>query len=664
MSLRLGIDTGGTFTDAVLLDDAERVIAVAKALTTRHDLSVGVGEAVRRVRAVASGAIGLVSLSTTLATNAIVESRGGRAALLLIGLSETALDRGGLRQALGSTPVGFVAGGHAADGGELGPLDMAGAAALIERLAPQVEAFAICGQFAVRNPSHERALATAVRAAGRPATCSHELTARLDAPRRAMTTLLNARLIPELEALLEAVETILAAEGIAAPLMVVTGDGSLLAAAAARSRPVETLLSGPAASIVGAAFLAGLEDALVADVGGTTTDIALLRRGRPRLSAAGAVVGGHATMVEAIEVHTAGLGGDSEVRTDSEGRLALGPRRLVPLSLLAHGWPAMLTVLAEQSARPRLRAQDGRFLLRRRSPLESGGLGTGERRLWDLLGPGPIALTEVVERHRLDPALQRMGDRGLVVEAGFTPTDAAHLLGLQSGWSVEAARLGAQIQARQIFAEAALGPLEVARLVLEEAERRSAELLLETALAAEGERPADIVAPATRSLLARALSEPGDAILSLRAGLACPVVAVGGPAPLFYPTPARRLGTRLVIPPHHATCNAVGAVVGRIERRASVTVTATADGVWRVHLAEGPRDIAELGPALELAEAMARAMALSAAESAGAATAETHCARNDRAFVDPAGVRRILGIEIVATAIGRPPSAGQDLRGR
>ncbi len=119
----------------------------------------------------------------------------------------------------------------------------------------------------------------------------------------------------------------LAAVGIAAPLMVVRGDGALISAAMARERPIETILSGPAASIVGARWLTGETDALVSDIGGTTTDVALLRDGRPEIDPLGARVGGWRTMVEAVAMRTTGLGGDSEVHLvrGARRRLAAGP---------------------------------------------------------------------------------------------------------------------------------------------------------------------------------------------------------------------------------------------------------------------------------------------------------------------------------------------------
>ena len=127
--------------------------------------------------------------------------------------------------------------------------------------------------------------------------------------------------------------------GISAPLMVVKGDGSLVRAEWAMQRPIETILSGPAASVVGAWHLAAAAgDVWVVDMGGTTTDIAALREGRPRLNPEGAQVAGWRTMVEAVDVHTVGLGGDSQVRVDGKlgpDWLTIGPRRVVPLCLLA-----------------------------------------------------------------------------------------------------------------------------------------------------------------------------------------------------------------------------------------------------------------------------------------------------------------------------------------
>ncbi len=192
------------------------------------------------------------------------------------------------------------------------------------RRAKSVEAFAISGYFGVRNPSHElRVQALVEELAGLPATCGHDLTSKLDAVRRATTVTLNAHLILPLRELIRSVEETLQARSITAPLMVVKGDGSLVRSSWALRRPIETILSGPAASVVGAWHLAGRRDMWVVDVGGTTTDIAALRDALPLLNGDGASVGGWRTMIEAVDVRTTGLGGDSRVCFDAEGKLRM-----------------------------------------------------------------------------------------------------------------------------------------------------------------------------------------------------------------------------------------------------------------------------------------------------------------------------------------------------
>lgn len=659
MPFSLGIDTGGTFTDAVLFDPDQGVVAAAKRLTTKHDLALGIGAAIDAVMAQRPAEIGFVGLSTTLATNAVVEGQGSPACLILIGYPEAALDRAGLREAIGADPVVAIAGGHQPSGEEQAPLDLEAAHAAILRHAPAVGAFAVAGYFAVRNPAHEQAVRDLVHdLTDRPVTCGHELTSGLDAPRRALTALLNARLIPLTDTLVRAVRGRLDARGIAAPLMVVKGDGSLVSDRFALARPVETVLSGPAASVVGARWLTDLDDCFVSDIGGTTTDIAVLKDGRPLLNREGAQVGGWRTMVEAVEIRTFGLGGDSEVRVEPGHGLAIGPRRSMPLSLLVHQHPDLLAVLRRQAERAEWTSLDGRFALRLRA-LDTGAdtLPAPERRIWEALADRPQPLEAVLASHLLDRPLERLVARGLVILSGFTPTDAAHVLGLHDGWSQEAARLGAALWARRPAEPGWAPPPDadgVARAVLERLTADSALALVEAALARDGvpepAREARGLLP--RRAVAGAAREP--ALLRPALTLDLPLVGIGASAATYYPEVARRLGTGSLVPAHAGVANAVGAVASGVLQRATVTITAPEEGRFRVHAPDGIRSFDSLEAAATHAGAEARGRAEALAREAGGRDIGVTVARADRVVAMPGGLDLFVESTITATAAGRP----------
>ena len=672
MPILLGLDTGGTYTDAVLFDPAPGlkggVLASAKALTTKHDLSIGLKGAMERVLAhmpggMAPADIALVSISTTLATNAIVESHGAPICLILIGYDAKALERANLKQALGSDPVVFIEGGHKPSGDEQAGLDLAAARKAILQYSSKVAAFAVSGYFSVRNPAHELALRDLIRElTDRPVSCGHELTSKLDAPRRALTCALNARLIPQLQQLIRAVAGLMAEQGIGAPLMVVKGDGSLMDQSVALACPVETILSGPAASLVGARHLSGEETVIVSDMGGTTTDIAMLKNGRPVLNQEGATVGGWKTMVEAVAVHTYGIGGDSEVRIDEHHGFMVGPRRVVPVSLLAMQYPAVLNMLREQDASDEMMPYRGQFALRQR-PLDTGagGLSAGQQQVWDRLADGPVALADMVVGPAVARNLARLVDRGLAVIASLAPSDAAHVLGMQSGWNREAAELGARLFLRRPPQAGWHPPADaeaLCRAVIERVVVQSGRVLLDAVINDQAHINDHHWGVLGRYLIERSLAPAGsshetdlfDAALSLKH----PLLAIGAPVGSYYPEIARRLRTRLVIPPFAEVSNAVGAVAGGIMQRVTVTVTSPADGIFRTHLASGIKDFVDLEAACTAARLWATETAEAQAKAAGAVEIELFHERDDKVFEQPGGMRIFMESTIAATAFGRP----------
>ncbi|HEV8016989.1 MAG TPA: hydantoinase/oxoprolinase family protein [Steroidobacteraceae bacterium] len=624
----IGLDTGGTYTDAVALDGQRQVVASAKALTTHWDLSVGLGAAMRAVlAALPQGAqrehISLVSVSTTLATNAVVENRFSPICTILIGFDEPMVERSGLRRIAGGVVV-RVRGGHEATGEEHQPLDESGVDAAVREFGAQVEAFAVASMFSVRNPAHERKARERIRAlSDRPVTCSHELSSQLDAPKRALTAALNARLTPQIAHLLDALRQVLEREAITAPVMIVKGDGTLMRAEVALEYPVETVLSGPAASVVGAGFLSGQEDFAVADMGGTTTDVAIVAGGRPVVRTEGAVVGGWRTMVEAIDARTCGLGGDSEVHFDRERRLCVGPRRVLPLSLLAVQFPEALTELRKLAAREHLPAFAAQFAFRNpgRDP---GRLDRIEQRVWDALASSPRPLDVVARTAQGVEAVRRLIDRGLATLAGFTPTDALHVLARQHGWSLEAARIGAAVLATE--ERNATGPSErdtpeaLCERTYQHVVREGARFLLESVLAQDPGIEARQGRWGPLGILIERLvaGRPFSGLIDSHIRLATPLIAIGAPAGSYYPEVARRLGARLFVPEHAAVCNAVGAVAGVVCETSEVLVNQTEFEVFRVHDPAGSRDYHDAREAIEHAKRVSRELAFAAAQRAGA----------------------------------------------
>lgn len=656
--LLLGIDTGGTYTDAVLFREDDGVIAKAKSLTTRHDLSEGVagavGMALEKSGLAASG-IAMVSLSTTLATNALVEGQGGRAALVMIGFRPDDLARGGLSEALGSDPVIFLPGGHDVHGNET-PLDMTALDDALAILGATVSSFAVAGYFAVRNPAHEIRVRDRIRQICRkPVTCSHELSSKLGGPRRALTTLLNARLVSVIDSLIGSTEDFLEKSGIDAPLMVVRGDGALMSAAEARLRPIETILSGPAASLVGARYLTGLDEAVVADVGGTTTDVAVLQGGRPKLAPDGANVGGHNTMVEAVALRTYGLGGDSEVHIDDRGleaKITLGPRRLLPLSLIAtaHG-ESILQALEMQFRASHAGRYDGRFVVRI-SVGEVEGLQPQEQALLARIGPAPVALNTLLTINSQKALLDRLVGRGLVHLSGITPSDALHVLGRQNQWNADAARLGLQIAARRkngAGREIAATPEELAGNIVDRLTRQSSEVILSACLAEDG---AGAIDPAVSLAVDRALKRvPGIARFCLT--LDRPLVGLGASAPVYYPAIADMLGARAVIPADADVANAIGAVVGQVRAVAVVTITSPEEGLYVIAGAGATTTV--IGESQALAAARERAVAAARDKAGQEGAADIVISVEDEISApEVEGTRKLVEARITAIATGRP----------
>jgi len=665
MSMKLGLDTGGTYTDAVLFDDDQGVIGTAKALTTKHDLSIGITKAIEAVMPPSQPEIQLVSLSTTLATNAIVEGQGRPVCLVLIGYDPDLLGDLEFEKIMAREKIVFINGGHNGMGMEMASLDIEAARRAILAQAPHVEAFAVSGYFGVRNPTHELQVRQLIRElTGKPVTCGHELTTNLNAPRRALTVTLNARLMPLLEELILTVRNTLIRQNIHAPLMVVKGDGSLVDAEMAIERPVETILSGPAASVVGASYYADVDDAFVIDMGGTTTDIAAMRNGRPSLNPDGARVGDLQVMVEAIDTHTTGLGGDSEILLDENGGLHAGPSRVIPLCLLAEQHPTVLSALEHQVDSYKNIEKDstdggqGHFILRQRQ-LEKGqgNLTSIQKEIWEALDAGPVPISQLLDTVKYPflyrNSLSQLIEQGLVVASSFTPTDAVHVLGQYQLWSVKAAKLGAILWANQL----GISVDNFCKQVVRQVEVQIGRAVIGSALAEEKELRITRQDSIGRLLIDRALGAHKGGLFSVSLDMQHLLVAIGAPVISYLPSVAEQLHASLLIPDHADVNNALGAVVGGVVQNVRVLIQPLDMGnAYQVHLPSEVRDFPQLEDAVAYAREVAQKTAQDLARRAGASEVKVDIKRKDHIVRDARewAEEIYLGTDIIATAVGRP----------
>ena len=661
-SYLIGVDTGGTYTDAAIIEaHGHRVVARAKAITTKGDLAIGVSEAITQALAqlpqgLRASDIRLVSVSTTLATNAVVEGHGSAVGVVLIGFDAQMVERTGIAAAFPGMPVELVAGGHDHNGDAPVPLDVAALEAALERMAAKVDAFAVASTFAVRNAAHEHAARDLIVArTGKPVTLSTELSSSLDAPRRALTAALNARLISRVTTLIEAVNRAMLQLHIDCPLMIVKGDGTLALAETVATRPIETVLSGPAASLVGAQWLSGLQSFIMSDMGGTTTDLGVLLDGRPKVTEQGAEVGGWRTMVRAIDVRTIGLGGDSEIHLGANGRITVGPQRIVPVALIGARYPEVVALLeADLADVDGGGSMHGRFVLLpfgARAGVPTAELTAREREVLQRVTERPQPLRRLAGSLSAQRAIASLKRKGLVQVSGFTPSDAAHVLGMQDNWSAPAARLAAQLgcRLREMKFPTPERTRQYAHDVWSETVRLSARTILDTAF---GEHLRE-------DKLIHAVCA-GDGTLGLaRITItpSVPVVAVGGPVRVYYREVGRRLGCEVVFPEHCDVANAVGAATGVVAQTVTVRVDGDGSGLFMLHSTVGTKLFTDPAAAIEAATLLARESARDAAVAMGAADPEVKISLRKQLLPNALSDAGLLEAVVVAEAIGRPNAA-------
>lgn len=555
MHYSLGIDAGGTYTDAVLIRDSDGdILDSNKALTTYPDPLEGIKNVIDGLNPEYLENVKLVSVSTTLSTNTILEGTGFPVALILIGDHP-------IEKELPAEHVLFAAGGHNHNGEEVAALDLEAIEKFALQVKDRVSAFAISSYFSTRNPEHEiRARDLVLELTGLPAVCGHELSQELGAYERAVTAFLNAQLIPITRQFVKSIISDVTKRGINARLLMLKCDGSVVGIRDALKKPIETIFSGPAASLVGASYLSGLKTCAVVDVGGTSTDISSICMGVPDLSDEGAVVGGWKTRVRAIRMETTATGGDSHIWTVNR-ELFLGPRRVIPLAVAAVKYPDFLNNLKRtpMPAREDLgeNIQPTKFFVRSGYP--TGELSRAEAEVLKIIGEEPVSVAEIKSLIRKDlhpQTLDSLTKKRLVQAIGFTPTDALHVLGEYTAWNAEASLIGAERLARLMR----MTPGEFCTAVKKQVARNMTLHLLSYLLAG-----------VPYASIAKIL----DGNYPAKFKLDIPVVLLGGPVRAYKEELKEIIDAEILVPEHAEVGNAVGALVGKGIKRVEILIRPT-----------------------------------------------------------------------------------------
>ncbi len=538
----IGIDTGGTCTDAVCVDSQNgRVIASTKVPTTHHHLADGIRHALTvllQQPGMTGQPVATIALSTTLATNSVVENNGARVALFVIGHVKQF-----------TVPVAaliYLKGGHKIDGEEEEPLELEALVNSLTHLKNEVDAYGVCSALSMINPTHELVAEKAISLIDpKPVFCSHRVSGRTGMKERAATAALHATLMPVMDTFITSVRAALEDLHLTCPLVIVAGNGSAIEPDQAVNHSGITVASGPACTALFGARHHN-QTCLVIDVGGTTTDIALIRDGKPVPATDGCTIASWATHIESVDMHTGGIGGDSLVAVTTQRALNIGPARAKPLCFAPE--------LPMDQANWEGFGTDGRLValaVNTDSHVDDPLLAVLRER-----GCCTTAtLARALDRSNviLEKRLEQLTRRRVIEIYGFTPTDALHVLGRADfGNRIHATR-GAELLASAGVADTA----SLCRQAIAHTERTIAAQIVHYLAKRTG----------GASLAAILTDQDNDSLLAITCRVTVPLVGIGAAARFFLPGVAALLHTTVTFPTHGAVGNAVGAAYSVLQQQ-------------------------------------------------------------------------------------------------
>jgi len=569
INIGIGIDTGGTYTDAVVYDfTANTVLYSAKSLTTKDDLSIGILNVLDKLPYGVIKDVKVISLSTTLATNACVEDKGGRAKLIFFGGDKKVIDTLGKKYGLPPVDDVYIQESFTKFSGEIEKeLDWEMFDSNIATISNELDGIGVIEMFAMKNNAvvEKKAKDYIGKKTDIPVVCSYELFSDLNCLQRGAGTLLNAKLFPIIKEFIGAIRSALTKRNINASLIIVRSDGSLMSEEFAYLHPVETLICGPAASVLGSAKLVNSPNSIVVDMGGTTTDIAVIKDYVPIKVRDGVSIGKWRTYVKGLYLKTVGLGGDSAVHYGN-GNIFLEEYRVIPLCIAAEQYPVISENIKNIDYDNHIENLHEHYILIK-DITDSERYTDEEKRICAMLKESPMSLNDIAVRFdrsvRRIP-IQNLLREGVVQICGLTPTDIMHIKGDFSDFDKRCSLLGAEYVARVNGVTVD----ELCDIVYDEIKRKIylnvINILLETE---NNDYMTNGISDSVKNLINESYhmaKNPDTNFIKMNFKTDFKLIGIGAPIHIFLDDVAKYLNTEAIIPQYHEVANAVGAIASDI----------------------------------------------------------------------------------------------------
>ncbi|MDD6043111.1 MAG: hydantoinase/oxoprolinase family protein [Eubacteriaceae bacterium] len=658
MKIGIGIDTGGTCTDAVIYNfEEKRIMACAKASTTREDLSVGIEEAISKLPEEMRRRAEAIALSTTLATNACVENKGGRGKLFFFGANPEIVKKTGAEYGLTAEENLFFVDSRTNPNGFIQKQpDWDEFRRMLKEQLRDTDAVGVVEFFALKTGAvlEKKARAIIQEESDIPVVCGHELFEEYNIVKRGASTLLNARLLSTISEFIAAVKAAMLRLKLDIPFVIVRSDGSLMSEEFAKQYPVETLLCGPVASVMGAGELTSEQNALIVDIGGTTTDIAFVKNGIAKRAESGVHIGNWDTFVKGLFVDTFGLGGDSLITVNESGKMVLSNERAIPLSMIASKFPEILPMLDESKVSVAISFNQREEIYVALKPLKDAERYTErEAEVCKALLNHPMNLGKlgmVLNRNVSSESLKRLVREGAIMRCGVTPTDAMHILGDFTMYSVEAAYCGIYRLSRMAHTDVETFARNIYAAVEKKLFVNIGRILFEERYK---EWRSGGISPQLEQAIGDLYDGDNDDFLNL--GLKCKsaLVGVGAPTHVFLPRVGEKLGAKVIMPEYAGVANALGAIVGNVVTRTTLEVGTDASDCSFILYGKGIREsFTYLNDAKERAKLLVEQMAREENTRRGGSADIAVTFDEEENYVDTTQGSTFLSYRITAVATG------------